>query len=200
MDTADTVDTAVSSRSGARSRTRRAILDAATVVLAKNSAASLGDVAAAAGVGRTTVHRYFPERSDLLNALGSDVLDKIAAATDRGRLDDGPALAALERLCQELFELGDLLTLVFDESLAAAWNWEGWDEDTDADRALAGLIERGHTEGAFDPDMDTDWIVQVLWSLLYVAWQRGRTGTGTKHEALTLCLHTLRKTVSSTGG
>ncbi|MFD3308905.1 TetR/AcrR family transcriptional regulator [Streptomyces sp. NPDC058694] len=188
-------DTAASDRSGARGRTRRAILDAAAVVLAKNSGASLGDVAAAAGVGRTTVHRYFAERSDLLKALGADVLEKVAAATDRSHLEDGPALAALERLCQELFELGDALTLVFDESLVATWNWEGWDEDTDADRALAHLIERGHSEGAFDPTLDVDWIVQTLWSLLYVAWHRGRTG-GTKHESLTLCLHTLRKAVA----
>ncbi|MEU7580099.1 TetR/AcrR family transcriptional regulator [Streptomyces sp. NPDC041068] len=181
--------------SGARARTRRAILDAAAIVLAKNSAASLADVAAAAEVGRTTVHRYFPERSDLLRALGVDVLDKVAAATERARVEDGPALAALERLCQELFGLGESLTLVFDESLAATWNWEGWEEDTDADRALIRLIERGHAEGAFDTGQDADWIVQVLWSLLYVAWQRSRDG-GNWHEALTLCLRTLRKVVA----
>ncbi|WP_433543776.1 TetR/AcrR family transcriptional regulator (plasmid) [Streptomyces sp. CA-294286] len=182
--------------SGPRGRTRRAILDAAATVLAQNQAASLADVAAAAEVGRTTVHRYFPERSDLLRALGVDVLDKVAAATVRARTEDGPAMAALERLGQELFELGESLTLVFDESLAGTWKWEGWEDETEADRALARLIDRGHAEGAFDTGLDQDWIVQVLWSLLYVAWQRGRDG-GTKHEALTLCLRTLRKSVTS---
>ncbi|WP_419995676.1 TetR/AcrR family transcriptional regulator [Streptomyces boninensis] len=180
--------------SGTRNRTRRAILDAAATVLAKNPSASLADVAAAAEVGRTTVHRYFPERTDLLRALGTDVLEKVAAATERARIEEGPALAALERLCQELFELGESLTLVFDESLAATWQWEGWEDETEADRELARLIDRGHAEGAFDDGLDQDWIVQVLWSLLYVAWQRGRDG-GSKHEALTLCLRTLRKSV-----
>ncbi|MGK5531128.1 TetR family transcriptional regulator [Streptomyces sp. URMC 129] len=189
------MNTAASSRAGARSRTRRAILDAATAVLATNSAASLADVAAAAAVGRTTVHRYFPERSDLVRALGADVLEKVAVATERARLEEGPALLALERLCQELFELGDALSLVFDESLAAVWNWEGWEEDTDADRALTRLVERGHAQGDFDTGLDAAWISQVLWSLLYAAWERTRAG-GTKHEALTLCLRTLRKAVA----
>ncbi|WP_240662613.1 TetR family transcriptional regulator [Streptomyces sp. WAC 06738] len=187
------MDTAVSS-TGARARTRRAILDAGIAVLAKNPTASLADVAAAAGVGRTTVHRYFAERSDLVAAIGADVLDKIAAATDRARPDDGPALTALERVCQEYFELGDSLAIAFDDSLAGTWNWDGWDEETEADRALAGLVDRGREEGTLDGRLDTDWIVQLLWSLLYVAWQRKRGGD-TTHNALSLCLYTLRKSV-----
>ncbi|WP_308122438.1 hypothetical protein [Streptomyces sp. WAC04114] len=42
-------------------------------------------------MGRTTVHRYFPERSDLLAAISADLLDKVEAATERARLDGGPA-------------------------------------------------------------------------------------------------------------
>ncbi|MFB4314801.1 TetR/AcrR family transcriptional regulator [Actinomadura sp. 21ATH] len=179
--------------SGTRTRTRRAILDAAVAVLSADATASLGDVAAAAGVGRTTVHRYFPERSDLLTAIGADVLDKVAAATDRARLGDGPAPQALERLCQELFELGDRLTLLFDTPQLA--DWSGWEEETDADRALAELIERGRAEGTIDPEMDAAWVQNVLWALLYVAWEQTREATP-KHRALTLCLHTLRKAIS----
>ncbi|WP_159149695.1 TetR family transcriptional regulator, partial [Dietzia lutea] len=47
---------------GARARTRSAILDAAVEVLAEDRQASMADIATAAQVGRTTVHRYFPER------------------------------------------------------------------------------------------------------------------------------------------
>ncbi|MBQ1052796.1 TetR family transcriptional regulator, partial [Micromonospora sp. C51] len=51
---------------GSRARTRQAILQAAIEVLSRNPAASLGEIATAAQVGRTTLHRYFAERSDLL--------------------------------------------------------------------------------------------------------------------------------------
>ncbi|MEU6040493.1 TetR/AcrR family transcriptional regulator [Actinomadura sp. NPDC047616] len=179
---------------GTRARTRRAILDAAVTVLSTDPGASLSDVAAAAGVGRTTVHRYFPERSDLLAAMGRDVLDRIAEATDRARLDDGPAPKALERLCQEFFELGDRLMLAFE--MPQLMDWSGWDECTPADLALRGLIERGHAEGTIDPEMDVEWIPNLLWGLLYTAWQHAREHKMPRHAALTLCLRTLRKSIA----
>ncbi len=43
-----------------RNRTERAILEAAVSVLARDRAATLPQIAQAAGVGRTTLHRYFP--------------------------------------------------------------------------------------------------------------------------------------------
>ncbi|MGW7694593.1 TetR/AcrR family transcriptional regulator [Streptomyces asiaticus] len=85
----DTGDHTATHESATRTRTRRAILDATVARLSADHAASLADVAEAAGVGRTTVHRYFPERSDLLAAIGADVRDRVEAATARARLDDG---------------------------------------------------------------------------------------------------------------
>ncbi|SEG99918.1 DNA-binding transcriptional regulator, AcrR family [Nonomuraea solani] len=176
---------------GARARTRRAILDAALTVLAQNAAASLADIAVAAGVGRTTIHRYFPERSDLLAAIGTYLLERIDAATVRARLEDGAADAALERVCQEYFELGDALLFAFENPSLA--QWAGWETETESDRALARLVERGHAEGALDPRMPASWVSETMWALLYTAWQHTRTNEAPKHAALDLCLHTLRK-------
>lgn len=181
--------------SGTRARTRRAILDAAVALLATDPTASLGDVAAAAGVGRTTVHRYFPERSDLLAAIGAYVLDKVAAATDRARLGEGPATAALERLCQEFFELGDALTMMFETP--QLMDWSGWEEETPADQAFVRTVQRGHAEGTIDPELSGEWVQNVMWALLYTAWEMARNQNMPKHTALTLCLHTLRKAISA---
>ena len=79
-----------------------------------------GEVAAAAGVGRTTLHRYFAERSDLLSALAVHVLEQVAAATERAAPTHGPAPEALGRICREYFELGDVLTVLFNEPTASA--------------------------------------------------------------------------------
>ncbi|PNG17097.1 TetR/AcrR family transcriptional regulator [Streptomyces cahuitamycinicus] len=185
---------AVAAESGTRARTRRAIVDAAVTLLAGDPTASLGDVATAAGVGRTTVHRYFPERSDLLAAISSDVLDKVEAATERARLDDGPAAEALERLCQEYFELGDGLTLMFDTPQLA--NWSDWDEETPADRHFLHTVRRGHAEGSIDAELHEEWVRNLVWALLYTAWEHTRTTGTPKHAALTLCLHTLRKAIA----
>ena len=86
--------------SATRTRTRQAILAAAVTVFARDPSAALGEVAAAAGVGRTTLHRYFPERSDLLSALATHLLEAVAAAMERAAPALGPAPEALGRVCR----------------------------------------------------------------------------------------------------
>ncbi|MDQ3403997.1 MAG: TetR/AcrR family transcriptional regulator [Actinomycetota bacterium] len=177
--------------SGTKARTRRAILDAAVAVLSKDTSASLADIATAAGVGRTTVHRYFPERSHLLTAINTDAWERIAEATQRARLHDGDAVAALDRLCQAYFDLGDVLMLIFNEpSFAAGIDWN---EETKDDIALRQVVERGHRDGTIDPDMPPRWIVHALWTLLYAAWQHAQLDDVPRHDALTTCLRSLRK-------
>lgn len=179
---------------GARARTRRAILDAAVSVLSTNPQASLADIATAAAVGRTTVHRYFPERADLITAIGADAQEKIELATARARLEDGDAVTALNRLCQEYFEFGDVFLLMFTmpELLATV----DWDEKSDEDRAVEQLIVRGQREGSIDPELDNAWVQQLVWSLLYSAWELVRTHDAAKHHALSQCLLTLSKALA----
>ncbi|WP_043622442.1 TetR/AcrR family transcriptional regulator [Nonomuraea candida] len=180
---------------GARARTRRAILDAALSVLAAKPAASLSDIAAAAGVGRTTIHRYFPERSDLLAAIGSYLLERIDLATARARPDDGTGAEALERVCQEYFELGDVLLFAFENNQAT--EWVDWESESESDRILGRLIQRGHADGTIDPRLPPAWVAELMWSMLYAAWQHTRQNQVPKHTSLSLCLHTLRKAIAA---
>lgn len=183
---------------GTRARTRRAILDAAVQTLTRQPSASLGDIAVAANVGRTTVHRYFPERADLIAGILADAEEKISESTARARLDEGPVPAALSRLCAEYFEHGDVFMLLFtNPALMAEMNWE---EETEDDLALLRLVQRGQTEGTVDPDLPAEWLQQLLWALLYTAWESAGdfspTNQMSRHEALRLCLRTLEKAIS----
>jgi len=179
---------------GVRARTRRAILDAAIETLSQQPNASLGDIATAANVGRTTVHRYFPERSDLIRAIGRDALDKISVATRAAHVDEGDAAAALARLCQEYYEFGDVFLLLF--TMPDLLSEAEWQEESDDDRALLGLVERGQREGTIDPELPVGWVQQLVWSVLYTAWEHAKAGTTSKHEALTLCLRTMAKVIA----
>lgn len=179
---------------GVRARTRRAILDAAIETLTRTPSASMADIATAANVGRTTVHRYFAERSDLIDAISVDALERVGHATGRARLDDGPAPAALVRLCQEYFELGDVMNLLF--TMPDLLTRPEWQEETEDDRVLLRLVERGQREGTIDATLPAAWLQQVLWSLQYTAWEMVRSYDTPKHEALTLCLRTLEKTIA----
>jgi AcrR family transcriptional regulator len=175
-----------------QARTRRAILDAAVRALTVDSGASLGAIAAEAGVGRTTLHRYFPDRADLLRAISADALERAGKAVERARVEEGPAPEALERLCQELFELGDVVMLLYSEPHLLGPEWQ---EESEADRAVLDMIARGQAEGAIDADVPVAWVQMVLWGLMYTAWEHARANQAPKHEALTLCLRTLRRAV-----
>src|SRR5919112_916010 len=85
-------------RAGVRSRTRRAILGAAASVLARDRSATLANIAEAAEVGRSTLHRYFPDREGLLEAVVEDSLETLDRAVAEAALDQGPPLEAMRRL------------------------------------------------------------------------------------------------------
>ncbi len=173
---------------GVRSRTRRAILDAAIGVLSRRPGASLAEVAEAAEVGRTTLHRYFPERGDLLGAVSADALHRITAAVDRARPGEGAARAALVRACRELFDLGDVLSLVFGGAFAERPEWQ---ESRCTDDVLLGVIRRGHADGSIDAALTPEWVISLMWSILYAADAHARDNGGSRHEALDLATRSL---------
>ena len=140
------------------------------------------------------MHRYFPERSDLLDAVSADVLARIDAAVRRARPGEGTGRAALLRACRELFDLGDLLTLVLSGQFAKRPEWH---ECTDADLALIALVQRGQADGSIDPDLTPEWLHRLLWSLLSAADAHGRESAGSRHDALAMVLRSIDGAVRS---
>src|SRR6202044_87608 len=91
------VSVQVRPRSGVRNRTRGAILAAAASVLARDRTATLSDIAEASGVGRTTLHRYFPDRESLIEAAVKDSIQAIQQSVTDAVLDQGSPLDAMRR-------------------------------------------------------------------------------------------------------
>jgi AcrR family transcriptional regulator len=173
----------------ARSRTRQAILDAAIAVLAANGSASLGDIAVAAQVGRTTLHRYFAERSDLLAAVAVEGNERLNRANQVARVDEGTGAEALLRLCREYFDLGALLSLVFSEP-ALVGDERCWDPHNDV--AFTKVVERGHGDGTIDAELPAEWLESLMWSQLYAAWSfLGDHPDASRHHVLHLLIRSL---------
>ncbi|MDT5106440.1 MAG: TetR/AcrR family transcriptional regulator, repressor for lfrA [Mycobacterium sp.] len=152
---------------GPRSRTRRAILDAAMSVLADNPAASLGDIATAARVGRSTLHRYFAERSDLLHALARHVHQLSNAAIEHAEPDCGPAVEALRRVVECQLDLGPIVPFIFNEPTIGADPELAALLDT-GDEVIVDVLNRASTRGAAGPP---DWPRLVFWALLEAGYQ-----------------------------
>ncbi|MGW6460534.1 TetR/AcrR family transcriptional regulator, partial [Streptomyces sp. NPDC055078] len=152
-----------SEESRTRTRTRRAILDAAVAVLGEEPKASMGQIAAAAGVARSTLQRYFADRPALLAALSAYARERLDEAARQAGVDEGPALEALSRLVAEYFAIGDIVMLV-----VPGWEAEGWAGDySEADRVMAVLLDRGRREGVLDEKLSDNWIEQLMWGTLY---------------------------------
>ncbi|MFT3691237.1 TetR/AcrR family transcriptional regulator [Paenirhodobacter sp.] len=79
-------------------RSVRAILEAAERVLRADPAASLAQIAEAAGVARTTIHRRFSSREALLDALRAWSVGQFNAAVDDARPEASPPMVALYQL------------------------------------------------------------------------------------------------------
>jgi AcrR family transcriptional regulator len=158
--------------SGVRGRTRRAILEAAASVLARDRAATLADIAEAAKVGRSTLHRYFADRGELVEATVEDSLRALGQAVEDAALDQGPPLEAMRRLVAAMVGVGDRLLFLFGDPRVL----EGRGEPAPPDRPVTALIERGQAAGVFDPEVSPGWIEHVLWALVYTGAEEANAG------------------------
>src|SRR3712207_8384048 len=89
-----------------RAVAERGILESAARLLVVDRGASLGRIADAAGVGRTTPHRHFRSREALVRAIALDAVEECEVALREARLEEGSAREATERLLQGLIPVG----------------------------------------------------------------------------------------------
>lgn len=160
------------SDTGARGRTRAAILGAAVDVLSDDPAASLADIASAADVGRSTLHRYFPERMDLIKAVARHVHALSNASMEHAEPDCGPPVEALRRVVEGQLDLGPIVNFVYSDPTIAAdpemrAHLDGGDEK------IVEILDRLADVGPTSP---TQWPRRVFWALLQAGYEAMRDG------------------------
>ncbi len=171
-------------------RTRRAILDAATTVLARDPGASLGAIAEAAGVGRTTLHRHYADRASLIEALAVDASEATRAAFVAARIEEGDPVAALGRVVHELVALGDRFAFLLREPQLAGNPVVEAAEAEDLVPIVA-LVARGQASGVIRADLPSRWIAEVIGIFVYGAWAAVGSGVVARADAPALALTTL---------
>lgn len=162
-----------SAEGGPRSRTRKAILDAAMSALAENPAASLGDIATTADVGRSTLHRYFAERTDLLRAVALHVHALSNAAIEHAEPDCGPPVDALRRVVECQLDLGPIVPFVYNEPTINS-DPEMAAELDKGDEVIVEVLDRAATQGVTGPP---GWPRLVFWALLNAGYDAANQGT-----------------------
>jgi AcrR family transcriptional regulator len=147
-------------------RSRDRILAAAAELLARDTGASLAQISAAAGVGRTTLHRYFPTREDLVEVLAVESMRAVRDVLDDCRLDDGSATDILTRIADAVLPLAAELRYL--DTAQGVWNLPElrrvWDAIViDLDR----LVERGQRDGDLRADVPAALAVNAFVGALW---------------------------------
>jgi TetR/AcrR family transcriptional regulator, mexCD-oprJ operon repressor len=142
-----------------RARVSAAILEAAAAVLAeRGEQASMADVAAAAGMARATVYRYFPNREALFESLGRLAVEEAGERLQAGRLQDVPVPEAFERAVRALVAVGDSFVVVSRENARP--------DPAEFERRVASplrkLIERAQSLGEVRDDLPASWLMESL--------------------------------------
>ena len=163
-------------------------LDVAAEVLVADPSASLAEVAEAAGIGRTTLHKHFATRDDLVRAVAHRALDLWEQATATVSASDATD-GGLRALAAAMVPIGP--------QLAYLWRNPSFDRDPEIMQRWCALEPRGlgvlkaaQAAGVVKPDVPDWWLLQTFNSLVYVAAESVRAGFLAPRDAPDLVVNT----------
>jgi AcrR family transcriptional regulator len=178
---------ATAGRRGSRAA-KRSLLDAAAEVLVADPSASLTQVAEAAGIGRTTLHKQYATREDLLRAVGNRVIDLWEQVTEVASADD--ADGGLRAAIEAMIPIGP--------QLAFLWRTPSFDHDQDLEtrwnaftQQTLAILKRAQDRGVISAAVPDWWLLSTFHAVIYIASERVQLGHLARLDAPGLALSTL---------
>jgi TetR/AcrR family transcriptional regulator, mexCD-oprJ operon repressor len=165
-----------------RDRTAAAIIDSAATLLAeRGEAASMDEIASAAGIGRATLYRYFPNREELLNAMAAASVQELAARIEEANLEAVPFEEAVARLARAIIATGSKFTALSRD--AAKHSDDLPDLDVKVTEPIRALFRRAAAEGALSADLPLDILMDLFSGLIRGALDTTASGRRGVEEA-----------------
>lgn len=168
------------------------LLDIAAEVLVQDPAASLAEVAKAAGIGRTTLHRQYATRDDLIRAVAHRAVDVWEQAVEAVHIADGDG--GLRALVAAMVPLGPQLSFL--------WRTPALDHDEEIDARMQRVQDRGlevlqqaRKLGVLGADIPDWWLLRMLYAVVYSAAESIYYGTLAPLDAPDLAFGTLLRGV-----
>ena len=161
------------------------ILDAAAAVFAeRGNAASMADVAEAAGVGRATLYRYFPSRDELLDALADAGIAEMRRRIGEAELTRVPVQEGIARVARGFVAAGSKYTVLMPYGVAGTRVGRNDEKSQRLIEPLHALFRRGAVEGVLRDDLPTEVLLEMFGRLLFSAIDRTvRGGVGVERAS-----------------
>ena len=148
-----------------RDRTVAMIIDSAADLLAKRGmAASMDDIAAAAGIGRATLYRYFASREDLLEAMALAGVGELAAQIKAAALDTVPFDEAIARLARAIIATGSKYMVLSRDGARHTNSYPNI--DAEVMEPLRALFRRAVADGLVQDSFSPDLLVSLFSGLI----------------------------------
>jgi AcrR family transcriptional regulator len=146
-------------------RTRVSLLDVAAEALVADPSASLAEVAMAAGIGRTTLHKQYATRDDLIRAVGHRAFDLWEQALSG--ISEADPDGGLQAVVTSMIPIGP--------QLAFLWRTPSFDRDKEflareqeVVAQLLAVLKRAQNRGVLAADAPEWWLLQTFYALIFV--------------------------------
>jgi len=148
-----------------RDRTAAEIIDSAATILAqRGEAASMEEIASAAGIGRATLYRYFPNREELLSAMATASVQELATRIEEANLEAVPFEEAIARVARAIIATGSKYTALSGDT--AKHSDGNADLNLKVIEPIRALFRRAIADGSLREDLAPDLLMDLFSGLI----------------------------------